>query len=225
MLKGAGGEVARVGKRVVAGGDLFAVDTLEFGEREENFTPKLDQSRWRCGPGRRVGMSVETELPGESLEGENVRGDVVALYAVAAGGRAGEAPVDVGHADGNAINLGLQDAGGRGFAGGADQALVKRADGGGIVGLVETGHGLDVAMGGEPRRAIVTDRRCRCGGAGGGFEDGEFLFKAVVGGVADFGCGLLEVELVVTGDFGTEGGDAGGVGGGGEARECGQEAG
>src|SRR5438067_74227 len=122
LAHAARGGVARVDEPRLARGLHLAVELLEARDREVDLTPDLEH----------VGQALgRRDVQGDAADRAHVGGDVLARGAVAAGGRALEPPLGVGHAHRQAVDLELgavddlvADRRSQPFVEGADLALV-----------------------------------------------------------------------------------------------------
>nr|BFF27017.1 hypothetical protein GCM10025732_49820 [Glycomyces mayteni] len=102
LAQGPGGGVAGVGERGLPGGGLGLVEAREVGAGEVDLAADFEE----VGDGEAV---CGGEALGDGGDGADVRGDVFAGDAVAAGGGAGEAAVLVDEVDGEAVDLDLAE--------------------------------------------------------------------------------------------------------------------
>ena len=100
-----GGGVARVDEGGLVGGDTLLVIALEGRQRQVDFAAHLEH-------GGRLLARLQAQGRGNGVDGAQVGGDVLADFAVAAGGAAHQAAVFVDDRDGQPVDLGLDDEGG-----------------------------------------------------------------------------------------------------------------
>ena len=108
LFERAGGGVARVGEGFFAGRSALGIDFRKHFLREVNLAAHFQQSRTVVPPvpGRRDACPT-LELQGQTANGFEIRGNVVAGHAVAARGADGENPVLVPEIDRHAVDLRL----------------------------------------------------------------------------------------------------------------------
>ncbi len=130
--------------------------------------------------------------------------DVVAAFAVAAGGAHGQLAVLVGQRDGHAVDLQFDDVGDRLLADHLADALVELAQFVGVVGVVDRQHRQPMLDGRELVDRLAADA---LGGAVGrdqlgmaGLDVLQLLEELVELPVRDFGLGLDVVFVVVVVD-------------------------
>ena len=147
--------VAGVGERRLAGIVALAVQGVEGGVGHQHLAPDLE-----------VGREIALERVGDIGDASGVFGDVVALYAVAAGEGTVELAVTVGEADGGAVELELaavREARFEGFLGAGGEFL-HLGDG---VGIGKGEHGIAV---GPLYETLLKVAAHALGGGVGGFE-------------------------------------------------------
>ena len=194
------GGVARIGEELFAVGLSFGVQTVERGVGHEDLAPDLEV----------VGPVVALQPQRHAAHGAHVGRHIVAREAVAARHGAQQAPVLVGERDGRTVELQFADV--IRFAGlalDAGDEVVELLQG---VGIPERKHRIAVPHGFELRREVAAHApRGRCVVVPFGMvslQRLKFVHQRVEFLIADFGCILDVIIIIVTVELATQPVDA-----------------